>query len=111
VSLRHSKTLPLHPTASGQAYLAFAPPKTLQDVLAQPLASFTAWTASTPDNLREAAQSARTNGFAVVDKSYDDDVYCVAVPVFGGTTTAIGALAITSPSHRMTAAAKALILK
>ena len=111
VSLRQSETLPLHATASGQAFLAFAAPEVLAEVLAQPLAAFTPWTLTTPEKLRDAVQEARTNGFSVVDKSYDDDVHGVAVPVFGRNgTTAIGALAIASPRHRMTETVKAQIL-
>lgn len=111
VSLRQSETLPMNATASGHAFLAFAPPEVLAHVLAQPLVAFTALTPATPEHLRQAVQTARSNGFAVVDKSYDDDVHGVAVPVFGRNgTTAIGALAVASPRHRMTDPIKAQIL-
>lgn len=111
VSLRQSEALPLHATASGQAFLAFAAPEVLAAALAQPLAGFTAWTPTTPEKLQEVVQTARANGFAVVDQSYDDEVYGVAVPVFGRNgPTAIGALAIASPRHRMTEAVKTQIV-
>jgi IclR family transcriptional regulator, acetate operon repressor len=111
VSLRQSETLPLHATASGHAFLAFAAPEVLKTAMEQPLAAFTSWTLTTPDQMRKAVLAAKTNGFAVVDQSYDDDVHGVAVPVFGRNgTTAIGALAVASPRHRTTAAVQAQIL-
>jgi IclR family transcriptional regulator, acetate operon repressor len=111
VSLRQSERLPMNATASGQAFLAFAAPEILAHVLAQPLQTFTLNTAATAESLQAAVMQARTSGFAVVDKSYDDDVFGIAVPVFGSSNTAaIGALAVASPRHRMTETAKALIM-
>ncbi len=111
VSLRQSETLPLHATASGQAFMAFAPPEVLTNLLAQALHAFTDWTLTSPDGLKAAVQKVRATGYAVVDRSYDDDVFGVAVPVFGRSATiAIGALAIASPRHRMTDPVKAQTL-
>lgn len=111
VSLRQSETLPMNATASGQAFLAFAPPEVLEHVLAQPLHPFTPSTAATPEDLLAAVKQARSAGFAVVDKSYDDDVFGIAVPVFGSNNAfAIGALAVASPRHRMTETVKSMIM-
>ena len=87
------------------------PPEVLEHVLAQPLHPFTPSTAATPEDLLAAVKQARSAGFAVVDKSYDDDVFGIAVPVFGSNNAfAIGALAVASPRHRMTETVKSMIM-
>jgi DNA-binding IclR family transcriptional regulator len=112
VSLHQSEALPLHATASGQAFLAFAAPEVARNALSEPFEAFTAWTPTTAAEVAEAVRLARRNGYAVVDQSYDEDVYGVAIPVFGRIgTDAIGALAVASPRHRMTETFKALVLK
>lgn len=102
----------MNATASGQAFLAFAPPEVLAHVLAQPMQSFTSNTAATAQSLEAAIKRARKAGFAAVDQSYDDDVFGMAVPVFGGIAgVSIGALAVAAPRHRMTDALKALVMQ
>lgn len=111
VSLRRSEVLPLHATASGQAFLAFAPSETRASVLSRPMEAFTASTPKTAEAVERALDRTRTSGHAFVEKSYDDDVCGVAVPIFGADgTTAIGALAVASPCHRMTGPIRAQII-
>lgn len=111
VAMRQSERLPMNATASGQAYLAFAPPETLNQVLAQPLHAFTPSTPATSESLLASVQQAQSAGFALADKFYDDDVFGIAVPFFGSNSTvAIGALAVASPHHRMTETARAMII-
>ena len=111
VSLRSSERLPMNATASGQAFLAFAPADVLDHVLSQPLQAYTANTAATREDLMKAVNKARTSGFALVDKTLDEDVFGIAVPVFGTKTdVAIGALAVALPCHRVTEPVKTIII-
>lgn len=111
VAIRSSEALPLHATASGHAFLAFTAPDTREAYLAQPLKAYTAWTPVTRDSLETALQLVRSNGYAFVDRTYDDDVCGAAVPVIGPDgKTAIGALAVASPRHRLTDANKTEVI-
>ena len=49
-------------------------------------------------------------GYAVSDQSYKDDVYGIAAPVFSDTGYSGGAIAVATPSHRMTPEFKREIL-
>lgn len=111
VSLRSSERLPMNATASGLAFLAFAPPEVLDHVIGQPLQAYTPNTAASPEDLLAAVNMARTTGFAVVDKTLDEDVFGIAVPVFGSNSVvAIGALGVASPCHRVTETVKTMIM-
>ena len=111
VAIRASETLPFHATAAGLAFLAFAAADLREAVLATPLEAFTRHTPTSPAGIAAALALTRRNGYAIVDKSYDEDVYGVAFPVIGrGGSTAIGALAVASPSHRMTDNLRSLVL-
>lgn len=109
VSMRGSETLPFHATASGHVFLAFAGPDHLAKGLAQPMPRFTATTCATTTELQAAMQGARQRGFASIDRSYEDDVFGIAAPLFGAEQRAIGALAVATPCHRMTPELQGLI--
>lgn len=102
VSMRGSETLPFHATASGLAFLAFAAPEVLSKALELPLTRFTEDTITSQQALLQALQTARRDGFARVEKSFEGDVYGIAAPIFGPDRTAIGAVAVATPCHRMT---------
>lgn len=94
--------LPLHATASGNAFLAFSDPAFVEHVLAQPLASITPDTITDPAALRERLAIARRDGFAHVDQGFEAEVYGIAAPLFGPDGNPVGAIAVATPTHRMT---------
>lgn len=102
VSIRGSEVLPLHATAAGVAFLAFAPDKVVEEALKAKFTAFTARTCKSANAFRKLIVDARKNGYSVLDKAYEDDVCGVAAPVFSSGGNAIGALAVATPSHRMT---------
>lgn len=102
VSMQGAETLPFHATASGLAFLAYAPAACVNEALAQPLAGFTRHTCTDRALVLANLNAARTAGYAVVDKTYEEDVVGIAAPIFGPDDTAIGALAVAAPSHRWT---------
>lgn len=102
VSMQGAEFLPFHATASGHAFLAFASLKDVADALALPLKAYTAMTCTDHDLFLAAVARAEKDGFAIVDKTYEDDVIGFAAPIFGPNQTAIGAVAVAAPSHRWT---------
>ena len=102
VSMRDAETLPFHATASGIAYLAFAPNDSLAEALKLPLVAYTAQTYVRADQVQDAIAVARQTGYATVDKSFEDEVVGIAAPLFGSDQRSIGAIAVAVPSHRLT---------
>lgn len=111
VSIRSSEVLPMNATAAGIAFLAFAPQDVVDDVMKSKFTAFTDRTCTTANGLRSLIAEARKNGFSLVDRVYENDVCGVAAPIFASGPTAIGALAVATPSHRMSAELKKLITK
>lgn len=109
VSMRGSETLPFHATASGLAFLAFAAPDVVARAMALPLVAFTPSTLATQAELRDALTETRRLGYASIDKSYEGDVCGIGCPIFGADKTAIGAIAVATPCHRLTPELHALI--
>lgn len=103
VSMRRSETLPLHATASGLAFLAFARSDIVDRALLVPRQAFTRWTPVEAGAIDALLQQTRQTGYAAVDRAYDEDVYGIAAPVFGPDQSAIGAMAVAVPLHRITA--------
>lgn len=102
VSMQGAEILPFHATASGHVFLAFAAPKDVADALELPLKAYTAVTCTDLAVLLAGVERAKEAGYAIVDKTYEDDVIGFAAPIFGPNQTAIGAVAVAAPSHRWT---------
>lgn len=102
--------LPLHATASGHAYTAFARPDVLDDVLSRDLPALTPATPRAPAALRRAIEQARAQGYAHADQTLESEVSGLAVPLFGADGHAIGALAVATPTARLTGDLRTRIL-
>ncbi len=102
--------LPLHATASGLAYTAFARPDVRAEVLARSLPAHTAATPTDAATLAALLEEVRINGHACADQTYEADVLGLATPLFGPDGFAIGALAVATPASRLTADLRRLIL-
>lgn len=102
VTLDAGERLPYHATASGIVCLAFLPEKQLQSILGKKLNSFTEQTTISPDMVLQAVAKARQSGYALADQTYEADVYGIAAPIFDGDGHACGAVAVATPSSRMT---------
>jgi IclR family acetate operon transcriptional repressor len=93
--------LPLHATASGLAFTAFAHPALREQVLTRALGSMTKSTPTSRDALSALIDQTRARGYAIADQTFESEVYGIAMPLFGPDGFAIGALAIASPSSRI----------
>ncbi len=94
--------LPLHATASGIAYCAFARPETRAEVLARPLVAHTGATPTDPAQLAARIEAAAARGYAMADQTFESEVCGIALPIFGPDGHASGALAVATPTSRMT---------
>jgi DNA-binding IclR family transcriptional regulator len=96
-----AEKLPFHATASGIVYLAFSNTDLLENFLHQPLERHTPHTVVDPDAVRGEVRQAFEHGFFVSDQGFEDEVIGMAAPYFGMTGLAAGAIAVATPSSRM----------
>jgi DNA-binding IclR family transcriptional regulator len=96
-----AEKLPYHATASGIVYLAFSDLGLLETVLEQPLEQHTPHTIVSPESVREQVHLAFEQGFSISDQGFEDEVIGMAAPYFGSTGMAAGAVAVATPSSRM----------
>jgi DNA-binding IclR family transcriptional regulator len=98
-----SEPLPFHATASGIAYLAFAPEGATESVLRSGgLSACTPHTHSLPEELRADIADARQRGFAIARKTFEDEVIGIAAPVFDWSGYAQCAIGVASVASRVT---------
>jgi len=93
---------PLYCGAANKALLAFAPGDVLQDVLLSPKEAFTSTTLVDNMRLLQTLKVIRACGFAYDDGEYVAGVNALAVPIFAGGTSVIGAFSMaymTSNDH------------
>ncbi len=109
VAFEVSEILPFHATSSGIAMLAFGPSRHMETVMGTPFQRFTRTTAVTAADVDAAVTTARDKGFAATNQSYEEDVCSLAVPFFGAEASAIGTLAVATPSARMNPAKAATL--
>ena len=103
VSIDPAQTLPLHATASGLAYLAFAPDGTLDAFLkSRKLQRYTQRTAIAAKAVRSLVAEARAAGYGIVRGSFEDEVVGIAAPFFDQAGKAIGTVAVASVASRFT---------
>jgi len=110
VHMDPSEVLPLHATASGLVVLAFGPEARVDAAVEGGLEAYTTHTITSAKKLRAAVAETRHAGYAVAGQSFEDEVTGIAMPFFDGSGSAVGALAVATPSSRMTDTLKALIL-
>ena len=96
-----SEILPFHATSSGITMLAFGSPSILQSLQDKPLPVFTESTSTDFDTVTGLVETARKNGYAYSNQTYDTEVSSLAVPFYDGSKIAAGALAVATPNSRM----------
>lgn len=110
VHLEPGLILPLHATASGLAVTAFARPDLRSKVLSRALSSVTKSTPTSQQALTALIDQTQSRGYAIANQTFEDEVYGIAMPLFGPDGFAIGALAIASPSSRISPQIEAQIV-
>lgn len=98
-----AEPLPFHATASGIAWLAFAEPQFRAAIAKSAgLARHTPHTDTSRQGFLAHIERARENGYAVAEKSFEDETVGLAVPYFDRLEFARGSLAIAFPAIRQT---------
>ncbi|WP_035812398.1 IclR family transcriptional regulator [Jiangella gansuensis] len=93
---------PCHSTGVGRAYLAFAGSDAVERVIALGLTARTTRTVTDPDEFRALLAAVRERGYAVDDVENEDDIRCVAAPVFDHAGTVTAALSVSGLATRVT---------
>ncbi len=101
VILQEGEVLPVHASASGLAYLAFAPPSIVKTVLAKKMTAFTSDTVTDVSLIRQMLTTVREQGYAVSRNGFEDGVCGIAAPVFTAGEFAEGAVAVAAPGSRV----------
>lgn len=105
VNIDIGQLLPLHSTASGIAYLAFARDETVKACLTGSLDAFTAHTLIEPAAISRCMSEARERGYSICDQGYEEGVISVAAAIRAADGFALGTIAVAAPKARTTAAA------
>jgi DNA-binding IclR family transcriptional regulator len=100
VMIGKGEAIPVHATASGIAFLAFAGSAVADSALGKSLRAYTERTITDPQKIRRQLASVRRLGVAVVKNTYEDGVCGIGAPVIGSDGLACGAIAIAVPLAR-----------
>lgn len=92
----------LHCTAVGKAMLAFLPANERTELLNQSeLTKRTPNTITDREILMEHLKKIRAQGFAIDDIENEEDIRCVAAPVFNHAGYVVGAISVSGPAYRI----------
>lgn len=88
---------PLHAGASGKALLAFAQTELREEVLSEPLESYTPFTITEPGRLRAELEKIRKNRYAVSIEELDPGAAAIAAPILDQRGELVAGLSIAGP--------------
>nr|WP_281378095.1 IclR family transcriptional regulator C-terminal domain-containing protein [Martelella radicis] len=92
---------PLHAGGSSQLLLAYADPAVIEDVLSRPLETFTPYTITDPDKLRQTLERIRASGYNIVTNDLDEGAFSVAAPIKGADGTVTASISIAGAVMRL----------
>ncbi|MFQ5932666.1 MAG: IclR family transcriptional regulator, partial [Nitrospiraceae bacterium] len=93
---------PAHCTGAGKAILAFLSPERLENVLGgRTLKRYTESTITDRQELTRHLAEVRQRSFAIDDGEHEDQVRCLATPLFAANGEPAGALSIAAVSYRV----------
>jgi DNA-binding IclR family transcriptional regulator len=102
MSSRVGLRAPAYCTGVGKVLLAYEKPEQIQEYYQRhEMRRFTSTTITDLDTLMEQLALIRKQGYALDLGEHEDEVRCVAVPVFDMTSKAIAAISISGPEVRM----------
>lgn len=94
--------VPLHATAAGKSILAHFPGARREEIVEQTeFESITETTITDPEELKRELEAIRERGYSFNEEENLEMLHAVGVPVLGPDETAIGALSVSGPSHRL----------
>lgn len=102
ISIEPGEAIPFHATASGLAFLAFAPAQFVETALSRNLTAHASETETDSGKLRAELKAIRARGVAKTSSSYEDGATGIAAPYFGPDGKVSGAVAVAMPTTRAT---------
>lgn len=94
-------TAPLHCTASGKIFLAYMDESKRDEILKDyVMTKFTKNTITTKKQLFQELKVIRENGYGFDVEERDEDVSCVAAPIFGANGEVLACISISGPHTR-----------
>lgn len=87
---------PLHVTSVGLVLLAHAPAPVQEELLSNPLESFTPLTETDPGNLRKRLADIRSRGFGISDRQVVMDAISVSAPIIGPDGEVMAAVSVNT---------------
>ena len=100
VKTRRGGRLPLHATAVGKVFLAYAEPAFVDEVIGAGLRRYTPHTVIAPGHLRRELREARRTGLAMTREELTVGIVSVASPILDDAGGAVAALSISVRSSR-----------
>lgn len=101
IAARPGRGLPIHCTATGKAFLAFAEPEEVDKILSGKLKRYTPQTIVDPDLIREEFETIRSNGYATSREEFEAGITAVAAPIYNRKGKVEAVIAIPGPSYRI----------
>ncbi len=101
IAARPGRGLPVHCTATGKAFLAFAEPEEVDKILSRKLKRFTPQTPVEPDLIRKEFEEIRSQGYATSREEFEVGINAVAAPIFNRKGKVEAVIAIPGPSYRI----------
>lgn len=90
----------LHCTSIGKVLLAFQDIRYIERIITAGLPKLASNTIIDPDTFRQELQRIRSQGYAIDDHEFTDNMRCIAVPVFEGGGHVNGGISISGPDSR-----------
>jgi len=101
IAARPGRGLPIHCTATGKAFLAFAEPEQVDKILSRKLERYTPQTLIDPDLIRKEFEEIRSKGYATSREEFEVGITAVAAPVFNRKGKVEAVMAMPGPSYRI----------
>jgi len=95
------RTVPLHATSTGKAYLAFLTPDERQAVLPEKLERFTATTVTDRRRLTAELDEARRNGYATCVGELEESLFGASAPVLSQQDRPVAVVSVWGTEHRL----------
>lgn len=112
VASRSGTTVPLHCSSTGKIFLAYRYEQELEDYFAATsLEKKTGNTIVTLPEMQKEIEQIKSNGFAVDNHEFHNDVWCLAAPVRNSEGQVVAAIGVTGPAAQSNSKKKAEICK
>lgn len=100
IAAKPGRRLPVHCTASGKAYLAYASEDEVEAALAREMKPYTPNTICDPEALREDLRVTRERGYSTSWEEFEVGINAVAAPVMDNDGQVKAVIAIAGPAYR-----------